>query len=498
MEFVLREPPPEDECQVYKKNKRITSMSVDFTSDYFMTIDGQLTDSGRHLDVINPATENVIARVPDSSLEQLNEAVAAARRAFPSWAQTTLSDRQGLVRLIGEKLLENLEPFAQLLTREQGKTLDYARWEIGGSAAWFAEFAKMAPSETIIEDTPEHLVKIRHVPIGVAGAIVPWNFPVLMAVWKLAPALIAGNTVVLKPSPFTPLTTLKLGELISQILPPGVLNVVSGGDELGPWISAHPDIDKVAFTGSTATGRRVMQSASHNLKRLTLELGGNDAAIVLPDVDIEDTAQKLFWGAFSNSGQFCVAIKRLFIHENIYDRLSQAIVEYARTVKVGDGTATDSQLGPIQNRAQYERLKNLLTDIHDNGQKILLGGEVPEGRGYFFPLTIIDNPPDDSRIVAEEQFGPILPLLKYRTIDEAVERANASAHGLGGSVWSKDVHQAEAIASRLQAGKVWVNEIHVVTPYTPFGGHKQSGLGVENGSNGLHEYTNAQTLSIRR
>ncbi|WP_187432768.1 aldehyde dehydrogenase family protein [Pseudomonas synxantha] len=473
-------------------------MSIDFTSHYLMTIDGQPTDSGRHLEVINPANEDVIARVPDATREQLDAAVAAARQAFPSWAATPLAERQALVSAISEKVLQNLEGFAQLLTREQGKTLDYARYEIGASAAWFGEFAKMAPSEIIIEDTPEHLVKTRHVPIGVVGAIVPWNFPVLLAVWKLAPALIAGNTIVLKPSPFTPLTALKLGELINQVLPAGVLNVVSGGDELGPWISAHPDIDKVSFTGSTATGRRVMESGSRSLKRLTLELGGNDAAIVLPDVDIEETAQKLFWGAFSNSAQFCLAIKRLYIHEDIYEPLSKALVAYARTVKVGDGAAADSQLGPVQNAVQFERLKTLLADVRNNDQKILLGGEVPQGKGYFFPLTIVDNPPEDSRIVVEEPFGPILPLLKYRTVDEAIERANASEYGLGGSVWGKDLAQAEAVGQRLQTGKVWINEIHVLTPYTPFGGHKQSGVGVENGSDGLHEYTNTQTISIRR
>ncbi|TYK58092.1 aldehyde dehydrogenase family protein [Pseudomonas synxantha] len=471
---------------------------MDFTSHYLMTIDGQPTDSGRHLEVINPANEDVIARVPDATREQLDAAVAAARQAFPSWAATPLAERQALVSAISEKVLQNLEGFAQLLTREQGKTLDYARYEIGASAAWFGEFAKMAPSEIIIEDTPEHLVKTRHVPIGVVGAIVPWNFPVLLAVWKLAPALIAGNTIVLKPSPFTPLTALKLGELINQVLPAGVLNVVSGGDELGPWISAHPDIDKVSFTGSTATGRRVMESGSRSLKRLTLELGGNDAAIVLPDVDIEETAQKLFWGAFSNSAQFCLAIKRLYIHEDIYEPLSKALVAYARTVKVGDGAAADSQLGPVQNAVQFERLKTLLADVRNNDQKILLGGEVPQGKGYFFPLTIVDNPPEDSRIVVEEPFGPILPLLKYRTVDEAIERANASEYGLGGSVWGKDLAQAEAVGQRLQTGKVWINEIHVLTPYTPFGGHKQSGVGVENGSDGLHEYTNTQTISIRR
>ncbi|MDD2058455.1 aldehyde dehydrogenase family protein [Pseudomonas sp. GD03860] len=473
-------------------------MSIDFTSQYLMTIDGQTIASDCRIEVINPATEDIIALVPDASADQLDSAVGAARRAFPDWAAKPLEERQALVRAIGERVLENLEGFAQLLTREQGKTLDYARYEIGASVAWFQEFARVAPTETIIEDSPEHLVKTRRVPIGVVGAIVPWNFPVLLAAWKLAPALVAGNTVVLKPSPFTPLTALKLGELINQLLPPGVVNVVSGGDNLGPWLTAHPQIDKISFTGSTATGRRVMESGSRNIKRITLELGGNDAAIVLPDVDIVQTAEKLFWGAFSNSGQFCLAIKRLFIHEDIYEPLVQALVSYARTVRIGDGSLPDSQLGPVQNALQFQRLKDLLTDIRDQDQRVLLGGEVPQGRGYFFPITLVDNPPDDSRVVSEEPFGPILPVLKYRDIDEVVARANSSEYGLGGSVWSKDVELATSIALRLQTGKVWVNEIHVLTPYTPLGGHKQSGLGVENGIDGLMEYTNSQTVSIRQ
>lgn len=475
-----------------------THAALDFSSRYLMTIDGQSTDSDCHLEVINPANEATLAQVPDASREQLDAAVSAARCAFPGWSATPIAQRQALVGAIGARLLEHLEDFAQLLTREQGKTLDYARFEIGAAAAWFSEFAKMAPTETIIEDSPDHLVKTRRVPIGVVGAIVPWNFPVLLAVWKLAPALVAGNTVVLKPSPFTPLATLKLGELINQLLPVGVVNVVCGGDDLGPWLSSHPHIDKIAFTGSTVTGRRVMESAARNLKRLTLELGGNDAAIVLPDVDIAHIAEKLFWGAFSNSGQFCLAIKRLYIHEDIYEPLSKAIVAYARNVKVGDGSLPGTQLGPVQNAVQFQRLKDLLADIRAQDHKVLLGGEVPAGPGYLFPITIVDNPPEDSRVVTEEPFGPILPLLKFRDIDAVIERANNSEYGLGGSVWSQDVELATAIALRLQTGKVWINEIHELNPYTPLGGHKQSGMGVENGIDGLMEYTNAQTVSIRR
>lgn len=473
-------------------------MGLDLTSGYMMTIDGRLVGSERHTPVVNPASEDVFAQMPDASRQQLDEAVAASRRAFKGWAVTPLSTRQDLVRRIGERLMEHSEEFAELLTREQGKTLEYSRYEIGIAAYWFIELSKMEPGQTTVEETEAHQVFTRHVPIGVVGAIVPWNFPVLLAVWKLAPALVAGNTVVLKPSPFTPLTALKLGELMHDLLPPGVVNIISGGDDLGPWMTSHPDIDKISFTGSTATGRRVMQSGASNLKRLTLELGGNDAAIVLPDVDIESTAQKLFWGAFSNSAQFCLAIKRLFIHEDIYDAMSQALVDYARTVKIGDGFDPASQLGPVQNAVQFDRLKSLLKDIQDNDQRLLLGGELHDGRGYFFPITLVDNPPDDSRVVVEEPFGPILPLLKYKTVDEAIARANASEYGLGGSVWGKDLEAATSVAQRLQAGKVWVNEIHVLTPHTPLAGHKQSGIGVENGVDGLREYTLVQTVSIRR
>jgi acyl-CoA reductase-like NAD-dependent aldehyde dehydrogenase len=306
---------------------------------------------------------------------------------------------------------------------------------------------------------------------------------------------------VLKPSPFTSLTTLRIGELLREVLPPGVLNVVSGGDALGPWMSSHPGIDKISFTGSTATGRKVMESAAGTLKRLTLELGGNDAAIVMPDVDVEALAPVLFWGAFSNSAQFCLAIKRLYIHEAIYDRLAAALVALAKTTRVGRGSEPGVTLGPVQNKLQYERLKNLLADCRQQGHHILTGGELAEsgkGPGYFFPVTLVDNPPEDSRVVQEEPFGPILPLLKFSDVDDAIARANQSPYGLGGSVWCKDEALGLKIAQRLQAGTVWVNEIHTITPLKPMAGHKQSGLGVEQGLEGLLEYTLPQTVSMKR
>lgn len=473
-------------------------MSIDFSSDFTMTIGGRPVTSPSTIAVVNPATEEVIATPPDATQQQLDEAVAAARAALPAWSATPIEQRQKAVAAIAAAFMANAEGLAKLLTREQGKPLAAAQSEIKASAWWLSEFAKMAPPVTTLEDTEKTLVQVRHVPVGVVGGIVPWNFPLTLATWKIAPALLAGNTLVLKPSPFTPLTTLKVGEILRGVLPPGVFNVISGGDALGPWMSSHPGIDKISFTGSTPTGRKVMESASRNLKRLTLELGGNDAAIVMPDVNVEKIAPLLFWGSFSNSSQFCLAIKRLYVHEDIYDRLAAEFVKIGKAAKLGDGLAEGTQLGPIQNRVQYDRLRNLLDDCKSRDYRILLGGELPQGKGFFFPVTVIDNPPDDSRIVREEPFGPILPLLKFKTVDEAVARANDSEYGLGASVWTKDYAQGQKIAERLQAGTVWVNQIHALSPHVPLAGHKQSGLGVENSLDGLLEYTVTQTISIRK
>lgn len=473
-------------------------MAIAFDEDFRLLIGDRLVEGAGTFNAYNPATEEVIASVPEASRSQLDEAVAAARHAFPAWAATPVAERQRIVASIANVLMTHQEALAQLLTREQGKPIQLAREEIAGAAYWCAEFAKLAPPVDVIEDSDAKLVRVRHVPVGVVGAIVPWNFPIILAFWKIAPALVAGDTIIVKPSPFTPLTTLKIGELLHDVLPKGVLNVVSGGDAVGPWMSSHPDIDKISFTGSTPTGRRVMEGASGNLKRLTLELGGNDAAIVMPDVNVDAIAPLLFWGAFSNSAQFCVAIKRLYIHEDIYDRLSERLVEIAKETRLGRGDDESTQLGPVQNRVQFERLKDLLEDSRAQRHRFLVGGEVPSGKGHFFPVTIVDNPPDDSRVVREEPFGPILPLLKFRDVEDVIQRANDSEYGLGGSVWSDDAAQAVAIAECLQTGTVWINEIHSVSPLTPMAGHKQSGVGVENGLVGLLEYTVPQTITLNR
>ena len=467
-------------------------------TDYTMTIDGRAVTSTNTIQAINPATEQVIAAVPDASREQLDQAVAAARHAFSAWSATPLAERRAVLGRMAGILAANAASLGELLALEQGKPLAKAQEEVFISAHWCAEVAKLPLEPDTLVDAPDSLVQVHRVPIGVVGAIVPWNFPVALAFFKIAPALLAGNTMVLKPSPMTPLTALKFGELLREALPPGVFNVVSGGDALGPWMTAHPGIDKISFTGSTATGRKVMESGAATLKRLTLELGGNDAAIVLPDVDVDTVAPLIFWGAFSNSAQFCLAIKRLYIHDAVYDRLSQALAKLAGTVKLGAANESGVELGPVQNKAQFERLKGMLADCKAQGLKIIAGGEVPNKPGFFFPVTLVDNPPETSRIVQEEPFGPILPLLRFTDIDEAVARANASPYGLGASVWTADEAQGLAIGRRLQAGTVWVNEIHTITPLKPMAGHKQSGLGVEQGEDGLLEYTLPQTVSLKR
>lgn len=471
---------------------------IDFDANYSMTIDGAAAAASTHFDVVNPATEEVFAQAPEADRAQLDAAVAAAKRAFPSWSSLPLAERQAYVAQIGDAIEANAEGFMRLLTREQGKARKGAEWEIGGSAIWCREIARQELVTDVAEDTADRRVETRRTPLGVVGAITPWNFPVLLAIWKIAPALVAGNTIVVKPSPYTPLCTLKLGEMLRSILPPGVVNVVSGGNELGTWLTGHKDVRKISFTGSTATGRKVMAAAAGDLKRITLELGGNDPAIVLPDVDVEETAREIFWASFQNSAQFCVAAKRIYVHDDIYKRFAGALVDYAATIKVGDGSHQGTDLGPIQNRMQFDKLKDLLDDANAQGLKFLAGGQVPDGTGFYVPITIVDNPPEDSRVVREEAFGPVLPLLRYNDIEDVVARANDTEYGLAASVWSRDVTAAHDIAQRIEAGTVWINEVHSFSPHVAFGGHKQSGIGIENSLDGLAEYTNAQTIVTNR
>ncbi|MDP4540241.1 aldehyde dehydrogenase family protein [Qipengyuania sp. DY56-A-20] len=469
------------------------------TKTYSNLIDGELVTTAGTMDVINPATEEVVGQVPSAGQDELDRAVAAARRAFQSWKKTTPEERQKVVQGIAATIKENADELFRLLTSEQGKPHNQAQQEIYGAAGLAAAQSTLRLEDVINQDDDTRLSRTRRVPVGVVGGIVPWNFPIMMAIQKIVPALVAGCTIVLKPSPFTPLTTLRIAELIKDVVPAGTVNIITGPDELGPMITSHPGIDKITFTGSTATGKKIMEGASKDLKRITLELGGNDASIVLADADVEKVAEQLFWSSFSNAGQVCIAAKRIYIHEDIYDDLSKAIAAYAKTVKVGDGAQQGTGVGPIQNKKQFERVCELIQDAKDQGYQFLTGGDVdPSGTGYYVPITILDNPPEDARIVAEEQFGPVMPLMKFASVDEAIERANASEYGLAGAVWTADAEQGVAVAERMETGTVWVNEFMHLSPFAPFGGHKQSGIGAEYGIDGLKEFTYPQVITIKR
>ena len=465
---------------------------------YTMTIAGKPVTGKETYGVINPATDATFAEAPNCTPDELELAIAAAKAALPVWRNTSIDERRGLMNAFAGKIAEHAETLARLLTKEQGKPFESAMADVLGGVHWLMETSKLDIPEHVSEDSEQRLMVTKYEPIGLVAAIVPWNFPVLLAMFKVAPALLAGNAIVLKPAPTTPLTTLKIGELASEVLPAGVLNVISGDDRLGPWMTSHPAFDKISFTGSTQTGRRVMEGASKDLKKITLELGGNDAAIVMPDVNVEAIAEQLFWAAFQNTGQICIATKRMYVHKDIYEPLKEALVAYAKTVKVGDGSEQGTRIGPIQNKAQYQRVLDLIQDAKDNGYNFLVGGEASTAPGYFVPVTILDNPPEDARIVQEEQFGPILPLMSFDDLDDVVSRSNNSIYGLGASVWSADIELAQDLAGRLEAGTVWINETQHLSPHAAFGGAKQSGVGVEGGEHGLLEFCQPKTISIRR
>ena len=465
-------------------------------SDFSLLIDGELASSPERLDVINPATGKVFAQCPAAGRAELDRAVAAARRAFPEWRARSFEDRTQLIKRMAGILRANQDLLAALLTREQGKPLGQAKDEIGRAAGQAEGLTQISIASELITDDAERRIELRHVPLGVAGIITPWNAPINLAAGPLTSALYTGNTVVLKPSPYTPLSTLKIGELIRDVFPRGVVNVLAGGDALGQWMTEHPGIDKISFTGSVATGKKVMASAAGTLKRVTLELGGNDAAIVLDDVDPKAVAPKLFFAGFVNSGQVCMAVKRIYAHAKIYDALCAALVEEARKWTVGDGLDPATKLGPIQNRMQYDKVVSLLDDTRKSGATFLAGGAVPQTPGYFFEPTLVADIDEQSRLVREEQFGPIVPVLKFTDIEDALKRANDTRYGLSGSVWSRDPERAAAIAARLEVGTAWVNQHRTTAANVPFGGAKESGLGRVYADMGLKAYMEPRVISI--
>jgi acyl-CoA reductase-like NAD-dependent aldehyde dehydrogenase len=464
---------------------------------FAMVIDGRSVNTPEQDPVINPAFGEPFATCARATKAHVDEAVAAAERAFKTWRKDEALRRQKLGECAAVLQAKAAE-IAPILSQEQGKPQNHAMMEIFGASMWFGYFAGLQIEPEVLQDDGDKRIEVVRKPLGVVAAITPWNFPVILLSWKLAPALLAGNTVVAKPSPYTPLSSLMFAEALREVLPAGVMNVLSGGNDLGAELTRHAGVRKVSFTGSVATGKKVMLSAAEDLKRVTLELGGNDPAIVLDDVDPDQVAEAIFWGAFQNSGQVCAAIKRLYVPEKLHDQIVARLADRARKTKVGNGLEPDTELGPINNEMQFSKVLSLVEDAKKSGGRIEAGGERLGQKGYFLPPTIVTNVGEGVRLVDEEQFGTALPVIKYKHLSDAIEQANRTHYGLGSSVWTKDVARGQEIAREIEAGTTWVNQHIDLSPMQPFGGHKWSGLGVENGPWGYKEFTQMQVLDVKK
>jgi len=467
-------------------------------SQYSLTIGGKAVTTAKTFNVLNPADESIVAACPEATIALVDEAVQSARRAFPAWAALPDAERAAKLNAVADLIEKHHQELSQLITREQGKTQTGpgANLEAGGAVAWTRVTAGLTLPEEIIQDDKAGKIVMRRKPVGVVASITPWNWPMMIAVWHIMPAIRVGCTVVIKPSPYTPLSTLRLVELMNQVLPPGVVNTVTGGVDVGNHLTNHPGIDKIVFTGSIATGKKVMGSAAQTLKRVTLELGGNDAGIVLPGTNIGPLLEKLFWGCFINAGQTCAALKRLYVHEDQYDDVVEQFAAFVAKIPVGNGLDPKNLIGPVSNKMQLDKVAAYVDDARKRGATIVTGGVLPEAPGFFYPLTVIAGASDDMRVVKEEQFGPVIPIVKYKTVDEAIERANSLDVGLGGSVWGNDAAEAARLAARLECGTAWVNQHGSLHPMAPFGGVKCSGIGIEFNIDGLKEYTTVQVVNV--
>ncbi|KAF5003844.1 hypothetical protein FDECE_9637 [Fusarium decemcellulare] len=450
---------------------------------------------------IDPSTKKQLWDVPVASPQDIETAVLSARAAFKTWSKTSWAERQDALFTARDVILENKTKLATLLTKEGGKPIEFAHLEIEHSTNFLqfnASLASQEPlEETILQDDDHLRLSIKEKPLGVVAAICPWNYPLVLAMGKIAAALITGNCVIVKPSPFTPYSILKVAELLKGTLPPGVLQALNGDDTLGPALCNHAGIDKISFTGSTATGKKIAATAAKTLKPVTLELGGNSASIICPDVDPAVVAPQVALGSFMNSGQLCVASKRVYVHEDIYDEFLKVMVETVKQWAVGPTSdlKPGTMLGPIQNEMQYNIVTQFFEDTARNGYKFALGAK-PDGsdEGFIIKPSIIDNPPDDSLVVTGEAFGPIVPLMKWTDEDEVIRRANDTLTGLGGAVWSKDIDRARRLADRIEAGTIWINSFEKPLPQAHLAGYKESGLGGEWGRRGLLAYCKPQVI----
>ncbi len=462
-----------------------------------MTIAGKSEVSRETFPVLNPANGQVIGNAPECTADLLDAAVTSAHEARESWVADPAA-RSSVLLDIAAKLESNLDELAGLITAEQGKPLHEAKDELNGAVGDVRYYAGLRLPVDTISDTDDRIVQVLRQPVGPVAAITPWNFPVGTAISKLAPALAAGSTVVLKPSPYTPLSTLRFGELVADALPAGVLNVISGNDSLGAQMASHPLVRMISFTGSVATGKKIAATAAADIKRVLLELGGNDPAIVLDDADVEAIADGVFANAFANCGQICTAIKRVYAPAALYSQLVDALADRARAARLGDGQAPGTEIGPLCNPAQRDRVKELVSDALGSGVRAAAGGSVSDGSGYFYEPTVLAGLQGDERIVVEEQFGPALPVIQYSDLEQAIAQANDSHYGLGASLWTADPERGRTLAPRVESGSVWVNTHGPGIPGQPFGGFKWSGIGVEGGPWGMLAYTELQAIHTNR
>ena len=471
-----------------------------------LLIDGKWVQahSGKTFDSIDPATGEVLARVAEGDKADIDLAVKAARRAFETgpWSKMTASERGRIIWRIGDLLQENLEEFAELETLDNGKPLSVARVADVPLAAdlfhYMAGWATKIEGSTIPIAGP-FLAYTRREPIGVVGQIIPWNFPLLMAAWKLGPALATGCTVVLKPAEQTPLSALRLGEIALEAgLPPGVLNIVTGfGETAGASLAAHPDVDKIAFTGSTEVGKLIVQAAADNLKKVTLELGGKSPNIVFDDADVKQATAGAANAIFFNHGQCCCAGSRLFVEDKIFDKVVEGVSESAKKIKVGPGMNADTTMGPLVSEEQFRRVRGYMEAGLNEGAKAVVGGKTVGNRGYFVEPTVLVNTKPTMKVVQEEIFGPVVTAMPFKSIDEIAAEANNTTYGLAAGIWTKDIAKAHSLANKLKAGPVWVNCYNVFDAAMPFGGYKQSGWGREMGKEALELYTETKAVCVR-
>ena len=446
-------------------------------------------------DVINPATGAPFHQSPAATPAEIDAAVAAARRAQPAWAALSWDEREAYIGKLADAIEANVDYLSVLNTLEQGMNVASSRGGVMGTVASLRIIASVRAPDSVLADTDTNLITQRWCPLGVVGAIAPWNAPLILGMQKVVTALIGGNTIVLKPSELTPLCTLEVGRLARDILPAGVFNVIGGGRAVGAALVSHKGLDKVSFTGSTATGIHIARQSSEFLRPITLELGGNDAAILLSDGAIDKMIDAIVRIGLANRGQFCAAIKRLYVPSAVYEQVCEAVTAAAARITIGDGLDPANEMGPIQNKAQFDKICGFVEDAKAAGGKVLIGGEPLDREGYFYPPTVFAGLSDGTRLVDEEQFGPIIPIIPYDDLDDVIAKVNSGPYGLTGSIWTADLPHGAKVAARLNVGTGWVNQHGAFDPRYPFPLIKNSGMGTDWADHGVKGSMRLQVIN---